>query len=102
MIPKKVPVNQLSGVNNERLNEELRLQQEIAMLESMVKKKLTKEALLRYGNVKAAHPQLALNLILILSNLIQTGKVDVIDDAQLKDVLLKLNSQKKDFRIMRK
>ncbi len=102
MIPKKIPINQLSGVNNERLNEELRLQQEIAMLESMVKKKLTKEALLRYGNVKAAHPQLALNLILILSNLIQTGKVDVIDDAQLKDILLKLNSQKKDFRIMRK
>ncbi len=80
---------------------EKKLQEEVARLEGIVKSKLSREALLRYGNVKAAHKDLALNLVLILSNLIQQGKVQgQISDAQLKDLLGQL-SAKKSFKIKR-
>ncbi len=92
------PINDI----NKQLEAEARLQQEINRLESIVKQKLTKEALLRFGNVKAAHPELALNLVIILANLIQQGRIQgQITDDQLKEFLKQL-SQKRDFRIRRK
>ncbi len=86
---------------NQDLEAEKKLQEEVARLEGIVKSKLSKDALLRYGNVKAAHKDLALNLVLILSNLIQQGKIQgQISDAQLKDLLRQL-SAKKSFKIKR-
>ncbi|GEM_PF-1911037 len=86
---------------NKQLEAERKLQQEIAKLETIVKAKLSREALTRYGNVKAAHPELALNLILVLANLINQGRItEQISDAQLKEFLKQL-SAKKSFNIKR-
>ena len=86
------------------LEAEAQLQQQIQKLEAMVKQKLTREALSRFGNVKAAHPELALNLVILLANLIQQGRIkEQISDQQLKEMIRQLSSsQRKDFNIIRK
>jgi len=80
--------------------EEQRLQQEIEMLEQTVKSRMTKEALQRYSNIRIAHPELALNLLLVLARAIQANQIGVIDDSQLKEILKQMQSvEKKDFNI---
>ncbi|MCX6709458.1 MAG: hypothetical protein NTV63_00680 [Candidatus Woesearchaeota archaeon] len=83
--------------------DEARLQQEIGMLEQAVKARLTKEALARYANIKIAHPELALNLLLILGRAVQGNQVDFISDSQLREILQQIQAAgKKDFSIMSK
>ncbi len=80
--------------------EKQRLQQEIEMLEQTVKSRMTKEALQRYSNIRIAHPELALNLLLVLARAIQANQIGVIDDSQLKEILKQMQSvEKKDFNI---
>ena len=53
--------------------EEQEFQQQVQQLEAIVKQRMTKEVMQRYGNVKAANPQKALQLIAILGQFIQSG-----------------------------
>lgn len=82
--------------------EQAQLQQQIDQLESVVKQIFTKEALSRYGNIKAAHPEKAVQLLVVLGQLIQQGKIKQINDSQLKEILKKLTPEKKEFKIKRK
>lgn len=93
---------QLQEQYEQQLREEATFQEQIEALEQMVKSRLTKEALLRYGNIKTAHPQKAIQLLIILGQLLQSGRATVIDDEQLKDILLKLTPPKSEFKIKRK
>jgi len=93
------PYQNFEGINED----ELRLQQQINALEELVKKNLTKEAVSRYSNIKIAHPELALNLVILLGSLIQQGKIrGTIDDNQLKELLKQITSRKTDFKITKK
>lgn len=90
-------------MNQEELQEQLKLQQQIAQLENVARNYLTKEAIQRYGNLKAAHPKKALSVILLISQLIQNGQLNgKIDDNALKDFLLKTQEEKKEFKFLRK
>lgn len=82
--------------------EEQQLQQQIEQLDAIVKQKLTKDALQRYGNIKVAHPEKALQLIAVLGQLLQSNRIDMIDDAMLKNILIRLTPEKKGFTINRK
>ena len=84
---------------NEDIQEEMQLQQQIAQLESVVKQALTKEALERFGNLKAAYPEKAVQVLVVLGQLIQSGKINKIDDGQLKELLSTIATRKKDFKI---
>jgi len=85
------------------MQEQLKLQQQLAQLESSAKQYMTKEAIQRYGNLKVAHPQKALEVIMLLAQLIQNGQLkDKVDDYALKEFLLKTQQQKKEFKLMRK
>ncbi len=79
--------------------EEEELQKQLQQLESSVKQKFTKEALQRFGNIKAADEEKAIQVLVVLGQLIQGGKVDVIDDGQFKEILRMMATQKKDFTI---
>jgi programmed cell death protein 5 len=81
--------------------EEQQLQQQIQQLEMIVKQALTKEALQRYGNLKAAFPDRAVQLLVILTQAIQSGQVSKIDDNTLKEILKKLSPEKRDVKIKR-
>jgi programmed cell death protein 5 len=85
----------------EQQQEDIKLQQQLQMLESVVKQKLTKKALERYGNIKVAHPEKAVQLLAILGQAIQSEGIDTIDDDQLKEILKRLEPQK-EMKITRK
>ena len=92
----------LEELKNQQLNqsqEEAQLQQQVEQLEAVVKQAFTKEALERYGNLKAAHPEKAVQLLVILGQAIQQGQITKIDDEKLKEILLKLTPKKRDFKI---
>lgn len=82
--------------------EEQQLKQQIEQLEAIVKSRMTKEAAERYGNVKIAFPEKAVQALVVLAQLIQTGQIDQIDDDHLKDIFKKLTPEKKEFKIKRK
>ena len=78
------------------------LQQQVQQLELIVRQRLTSEALSRFGNIKAANPELAIQLMVYLGQLIQAKKVEVVNDSQLKTFLQHLSAQKRGFNIKRK
>ncbi len=99
---KELQARQQEQLQNQ-LQEELQLQQQIQQLEEIVKQFLTKEALQRYGNLKTAHPEKSLQILVILSQLIQQGRIKKkIDDNILKEVLKQITPEKKEFKIKRK
>ncbi len=74
-------------------------QEKIQQLEMVVKQTLTKEALERYGNIKAASPEKAVQLLVVLGQAIQAGQIQQIDDDKLKEILMQLTPEKKEFKI---
>ncbi len=91
---------QLQALQNQA-GEQAEMQQQIGQLELIVKQALTKDALLRYGNIKAAHPEKAVQLLVVLGQMIQQGKIQQVSDALLKNILMKLTPEKRDFNIKR-
>lgn len=86
----------------QQAQDEAQLQAQIEHLESVVKQFFDKEALVRYGNLKTAHPEKAIQLLVILAQAIQQGQIkQVISSGQLKNLLLRLTPEKKDIKIKR-
>jgi len=85
----------------QQVDGEMQLQQQIQQLEAIVKQKLTKEAAERYSNLKIAHQEKAIQVLVLLAQSIQTGQLNQVNDEQLKELLKKL-TQKKEFKIRRK
>lgn len=83
-------------------DEQAQLQQQISQLESMVKAVMTKEAIVRFGNIKAAHPEKAVQVLVVLAQLLQAGQLKAVDDEKLKEILAKMQPEKKGFNIRRK
>jgi programmed cell death protein 5 len=87
---------------NQQSNEHQQLQAQVEQLEAGVKQYLSKEALERYGNLKSAHQEMAVQLLVILGQAIQQGQIkEKISDEQLKTVLKQLQPKKKEFNIKR-
>lgn len=79
-------------------DEEQQLQQQVAQLEFALKQMMTPDALQRYGNVKLAHPEKAVQALVVLAQMSQNNP-GMINDAQLKNVLVHLSPQKKQTRL---
>ena len=87
----------------ESLKEHIQLQQQVEMLETIAKQKMTKEAISRYGNLKAAHPEKAIQIIAVLAQAIQQGQItEQVTDEKLKSLLIQLEPPKKEFKITKK
>ena len=87
------------GALQQQDSEKAQIQQQVQQLEIIVKQAFTKEALERYGNLKAAFPERAVQVLAILANAIQSGQISKIDDNELKEILKKLTPEKKEFNI---
>ncbi len=86
----------------QQAQEQAQIQQQIEIMENVVKQLLTKDALARYGNLKTAHQEKALQLLIILFQAIQKGQIkSEIDDSTLKKILEQLTPKKKDIKIKR-
>ncbi len=99
---KKRKLMELQKQQEEQLQEQQQLQTQLEQLETLVKQFLSKEALQRYGNLKAAHQDKAIQLLVILGQAIQQGQIkEKITDEKLKDILKRLQPEKKEFKIKR-
>lgn len=81
------------------ISEDQQLAQQFQQLENGLKQVMTADAISRYSNVKLAHPETALQALVVIAQLLQSGNTSMIDDSQLKNVLLQLSSQKKQTRL---
>ena len=103
---RKKKLEQLMQMQQEKLQEqeqqEAQVQQQIEQMESIVRQLLTKEALERYGNLKTAHQEKALQLLVLLFQAIQKGQIQKqIDDSTLKKVLEQITPKKREIKIKR-
>ncbi|MBU1205167.1 MAG: hypothetical protein KKA61_02960 [Nanoarchaeota archaeon] len=99
---KRKKLEELQTQQQEADSGEAQIQQQIAELELMVKHVLTKKALERYGNLKTAHPDTAVQLLVLLGQAIQTGQIKTVDDNALKNLLMRLQPKKHKFKMIRK
>jgi DNA-binding TFAR19-related protein (PDSD5 family) len=86
---------------NEEIDEKLELQKQIQGIERIAKQYLSKEALIRYGNLKMAFPEKAIKVATLIVQLINNNEIiEKVDDEKFK-FLLKQLEDKKEFRIIR-
>lgn len=85
----------------DKVEEQNDLQLQIQKIESKVKRLFSKKALERYGNLKVAHKEKSIQLIITLNHIMQSEKIEQINDNQLKE-LLKHMSKNKKINIIRK
>jgi len=85
------------------LKKQIQLQQQIELLEAVAKQFMTKEAISRYGNLKAAHPDKAIQAIAVIAQAVDSGQLTKkLDDENFKLLLQQLTPEKKEFRFNRK
>lgn len=63
------------------------MQQNLALLENIAKKKMTREAISRYGAVKLSHPENAVKAIVLIAQAVEQGLREYIDDEKFKQIL---------------
>ena len=85
----------------ELLQSQQQLKEQIDQVEEHVKLVFTKGALQRFGNIKIAHPERALQVTMYLQQLMQKKHIKEITDEQLKHILSSMPSQR-DITITRK
>jgi len=98
---KKRKLEELQKQVAQQSNQEQQMQQQVEQLELIVKQAFTKEALERFGNLKSAHPEKAIQILVVLAQAIQSGQLQKIDDTTLKEILKKITPEKKEFKIKR-
>ena len=89
-------------INPNQLQQMKQMEKLEEMKKKLLGKILSKEAFERLGRVRYANPQLAAQAELYLIQIYQSGKMkDNVTDEQMKEIL-RLLSEKKDFRISKK
>jgi len=99
---RKKKLEELMQAQQQQAQEQAQVQKQVEQVEAVVRQFFTKEALARYGTLKTAHQEKALQLLLILFQAIQKGQVKgKIDDSLLKKVLEQLTPKKREIKIKR-
>ncbi len=79
---------------NSHFQEQLKIQQNLAYLEGIAKKKMTREAIGRYGAIKLTHPETAMKAALVIAQAVEQGMEEIIDDEKFKQILIELQRKK--------
>lgn len=100
---KRKKLMELQQKQQEALQEQSQQQQiqaQLAQMEAVVKQFLDKDAVERYGNLKIAHNEKALQILAIMAQMIEAGQIrQKLTDSQFKEILKKLEPKKRDFKI---
>jgi len=87
----------------ETLQQHAMMQQQVAQIEKAAKLWMTPEALSRFGNIRVAHQEKALQVAVLIAQFVQQGKINkAITDEQLKELLFYLDDKNKQTKITRK
>ncbi|HLC86098.1 MAG TPA: DNA-binding protein [Candidatus Nanoarchaeia archaeon] len=85
------------------IEEKLKIQKQMLEIENMAKNFMTQEALVRFGNLKSAYPEKAFKTAAVIVQLANQGQISSpLSDLQLKELLIKLEPESRDFRIVRR
>jgi DNA-binding TFAR19-related protein (PDSD5 family) len=85
----------------QEFNEQIQIQQQIEQLEVVAKKFMTHNAVSRLNNLKLAHQDKAIKVIVSISQLVMKGQInEKINEKQLIDILKRMDI-KKEFNIKR-
>lgn len=99
---RRKKLEELMKLQQEKLQQQSQIQKQVEQMEEIVKQFFTREALARYGTLKTAHQEKALQLLVILFQAIQKGQIQgKVDDSTLKKILEQLTPKKKEIRIKR-
>ena len=99
---RKKKLEELMKVQQQQSQEQAQMQQQIGQMESAVRQFLSKEALARYGSLKAAHQEKALQLLVVLFQAIHKGQIQgKIEDSLLKKILEQMAPKKREIKIKR-
>lgn len=94
--------NQIKEIENQLKQQqavEQQLKQQLTVLESIAKQKMSKEAISRYGNLKIAHPEIAVKAIAFIAQAASTGQItETLTDNDFKAILQQIQEGKKEFR----
>ena len=97
---RKRKLEEMMNSQGESSAQQSQMQQQVLQLERIAKKYLDRDAISRYGNIKAANSEKAIQILVVINRLIQSGKINgVINDATFKDLLLQLIPEKKEMKI---
>ena len=75
--------------------EAAQLEQQVLHLEQTIKTLMTADARSRYTNIKMASPTRAVEVLMLIAQLVQTGKLTQVDDNTFKTILTQSQQQKK-------
>lgn len=90
----------LAEMQDLKLQERIQLQQQVSQIEYAAKLWMDAGAVSRYGTLKAAHPEKALQVAILIAQFVQSGKITkVITDEQLKELLIYLDERKQQTKI---
>ena len=96
-------LEELQKAKAAQYQEQVQFQQQIAELETLAKNHLDVVAIERYNNIKTAHQELAVQALVVIAQLAQSGQIkQKITDNQFKEILMRLSPQKREFKITRK
>ena len=96
---RKRKIEQIQRSQSQHSSQEQKLAQQIEQLESIVKPLFTRDALTRFGTIKAAFPEKAVQVLLVLGQAAQKGQVKEVDDELLKKLLMQLTPTQRDTKI---
>jgi DNA-binding TFAR19-related protein (PDSD5 family) len=89
-------------MNHENQDEQKQLLKQIEILEQKVKQQLSREAITRYGTLKAGHPDKAMQALLILAQLMEAKQIThKLSDEEFKSILMQIQQPKKQFTLKR-
>lgn len=65
-----------------------------------MKQWLSADAITRYGNVKAAHPEQAIRILTVMAQLVENGQIRrQVSDDEFKSILQAMQSSKKEMKV---
>ena len=83
--------------------EALKLEENIAEIEKFAKAYMTSDAIIRYGALKSAYREKALQVITLIAKFASEKNLkEQITDEQFKDLLRRLAPERKETKIIRK
>ena len=101
MNPDEIRKKKLESLEKQ-FEEQQQLQQQVVQIEETAKQYMTKDALERFGNIKQAHPEKAVQVAIAIVQGVQSGQVhQKITGDMLKEMLMHLQPEKRKTLIRR-
>jgi len=81
------------------MSDDDQIQQQIAQLETIARQVMSRKAIERYNTLKVAHPQKAVQSLMVVAQFAQKNKKEVSDEDYKRILMMMENKQ--DFKIKR-